>query len=112
MKPIYLKKKKVVLVDINNKKCVAALDDLAIDNFQRTNKMGFLNAMKKAEEGDVLVIKRLLASLIRDKKSGQPLGMAYFNQFDNVEVLTYLSPILEELFPDNLPKAKNEDEKK
>lgn len=108
---IKLSKKKVIELTINNKECVAALDNLAIDHFQRTNKIGLLKALEELKNYNITSILKLLGSCIREKKDNKILGYGYFKQFDSLETVTALMPVIKELFPDNLPEPKDESEK-
>ncbi len=112
MQSIHLGKKKIVELTINDMECIATLDNYAIDHFQKNNKKGLLNALDEMKDYNITTIMQLLGSLIREKKTNRILGKNYFNQFDTMDVLNFLMPVITEIFPDNLPEAKNDDEKK
>lgn len=112
MQSIHLTKKKIVPIEINGIKCEAVLDNYSIDHFQRTNKKGLLKALNEMKKENITAIMQLLGSLVREKKTGRILGYKYFNQFDSIQVMELLTPVLMELFPGNLPTPKNETEKK
>lgn len=118
MEVINLKKKTIVEVDINGLECICTLDNTAIDHFQRTNKEGllkFYDKLQKAEKTgsvEITPVIKLLGSMLREKKTGRILGENYLKQFDSMDVLTHLSPLLQKAFTTNLPEAKTKTEKK
>lgn len=112
MNSIHLGKKKVIEINLNGIECVAVLDNYSIDHFQKHNKMGLLSALKKMQNENITVIISLLGSMIREKKTGRIVGVNYLKQFDTFDIITNLTPVLTELFPDNLPEASNKSEKK
>nr|DAG47427.1 MAG TPA: hypothetical protein [Caudoviricetes sp.] len=112
MEKIHLGKKRIVELEINGRKCVAALDNYAIDHFQVTNKKGLLKALEDIQNHNMTSILTLLGSVIRDKKTNKPVGEKYFRQFDTMDIINSLMPVITELIPDNLPQAANEKEKK
>ena len=112
MKSIHLGKKKIIEFTMNDMECIATLDNYAIDHFQKHNKKGLLNAMEEMKKENVTVIIQLLGSMIREKKNNRIVGEKYLKQFDTFDILSALTPILTELFPDNLPTASNDSEKK
>lgn len=112
METIHLSKKKIVELNLNGMECQAILDNRTIEHFQKTNKTGFIKALEALEKDDITVISKLLGSLIREKATGRILGYKYFTQYDAMDILTYLSPILKEIFPQNMPEARDDNEKK
>lgn len=112
MEKIHLGKKRIVELEINGKECIAALDNYAIDHFQVTNRRGFLKAIEGVQNHNITSIIALLGSIIRDKKTNKPLGEKYFKQFDTMDIVSSLLPVITELIPDNLPQAGNKKEKK
>lgn len=112
MHSIHLTKKKVVPVEINGMECVAVLDNYSIDHFQRTNRKGLLKAFEEMKNENITSIMQLIGSLIREKKTNRILGVQYFKQFDFIGVIEHLSPVIQELVPENLPEPKEEKEKK
>lgn len=106
MKSITLNKKKIVELNIGEIECIATLDTLAINHFQITNNIGLLKAMKKMKNKDLNIIYRLLCSLIREKESNKILGYEFFKDYDDLDVIEQLMPVIDEIFPDNLPEAK------
>ncbi len=159
MKSIHLGKKKIVELTINDVEYIAALDNYAIDHFQKHNKKGFLSALEDVKKDNISVLIQLLGSIIREKKNGRILGANidhfqkhnkkgflsaledvkkdnisvliqllgsiirekkngrilganYLKQFDTFDIISNLAPLLTEIFPDNLPEASNESEKK
>lgn len=118
MEVINLKKKTIVEVNINGIECVCTLDNATIDHFQRSNKEGllkFYDKLQKAEKTggvEVTPVIKLLGSMLREKKTGRFLGENYLKQFDSMDVLTHLSPLLQKAFSTNLPEPKRENEKK
>ncbi len=114
---IQLRKKTVVPVEINERECYVTLDAEVIDHFQRTNNVGilqFYNRMKNSKNGrmEITPILKLLGSMIKDANTNRILGTQFLSQFDDMDVLTHLAPLLEDVMSDNLPEAKTDDEKK
>lgn len=118
MNVVHLRKKTVVPLEINGVDYVVVLDNYSIDHFQRTNKEGllkFYDKLKKQEEtGEIEItpVQKLLGSLIREKKGNKIVGEKFLSQFETMDVLKYLSPVLHQAFGNNMPDAKNSDEKK
>ena len=112
MQSIHLGKKKIVELNINEMECIAVLDNYAIDHFQKNNKKGLLKALEEIKNENITTMIQLLGSLVREKKNNRILGVNYFKQFDTFDVISALTPILTELFPDNLPEVRGEGEKK
>ena len=118
MEVIQLRKKSVVELEINGEEFIATLDNYSIDHFQKTNKIGLLkfyeNLNKAQETGrvDLTQILQLLGSLIRYKKTNKPVGVNFLNQFETMEVINMLTPVLNKVMGANLPKATDEEEKK
>ncbi len=112
MEKIALSKKRIVELTINDKEYIATLDNYTILHFQMTTKKGFLDAISDLQGGDITIVSQLLASLIRDKETGKIVGLDFINQFDFMEVLEHLSPVIGELVDNNLPEAKDESEGK
>ncbi|MDU2266694.1 hypothetical protein [Clostridium celatum] len=111
MQVINLSKKKIINIKINNKDCEMSMDTLAIDHFQRTNKIGLSKALELMKKENTNIVYKLICSFIREKKTRQILGHDYFKQFDDFQIIQNLQPALLELFED-MPAAKNETEKK
>ena len=112
MKSIHLGKKKIVEFAMNDIEYIATLDNYAIDHFQKHNKKGLLSAMEEMKKENITVIIQLLGSMIREKKTNRIIGVNYLKQFDTFDILYALTPVLSELFPDNLPEASDNSEKK
>lgn len=109
---ITLSKKKTVPVKINGKDCLICLDTQTIDNFQIVNKIGLNEAIDLMSKGRTTVIYKLICSMVRDKATGQILGKNFFKKFDEMDTIKFLQPVIMELLGSELPKAKNESEKK
>lgn len=118
MEVVHLRKKSVIPVEINGVDCICVLDNASIDHFQRTNNEGllkFYERLASAEQTgkvEVTPIIKLLGSLLREKKTGRFLGEKYLREFDSMDILKYLAPILTQAFTHNLPEAKEDNEKK
>ena len=113
MKSIHLGKKKIVELNINDVEYIAALDNYSIDHFQKHNKKGLLNAIDKIIlNDDVTTMIELLGSLIREKKTNRVVGTKFLKQFDVFDIIVHLSPVISELFVDNLPQADDDVQKK
>lgn len=111
MEVINLSKKKVIPILLNDVECVAVLDNTSIDHFQRANKVGFLQGLEAMQTNEIAGIKKLIGSVVREKKTNRILGAKYFNQFNDLEIIAYMTPILEQLLP-NLPQPNGKTEKK
>lgn len=112
MECINLKKKAIVEVDINGKECELSLDLASIDHFQKANKIGISEALERMQKNDFSMIYSLICSLIKDKKSKRILGRKFFDDYDELDLITQLYPAIEELVINNTPKAKQDSEKK
>ena len=112
MNEIKLSKKTIIELTINDIECIATLDNLAIDHFQRSNKKGLLEAFEELKNYNMTTIIQLLGSCIREKKTGKILGYNYFKDYDTLDIINSLMPVLEGLFPDNMPIASSKTEKK
>ena len=64
------------------------------------------------QKGDLNIILKLIYSMVSDKKSGRILGYKFFKNFDEMEIVQALQPIILELLNKDMPEAKNETEKK
>ena len=115
---IHLKKKTVIPVEINGRECILTIDAETIDHFQRTNNVGilkFYERMVNQQKTGKIEVKptiKLLGSIIRDANTNKILGTQFLSQFDDFSILQYLSPLLSEVFGDNMPTAKDDNEKK
>ena len=112
METIKLSKKRIVELNINDEEFIATLDNYTIEHFQTQNKKGLLKAFESVQDGDISVMIQLLGSMIRYKKNGKIVGVNFLNQFDVMQIIEYLSPVIGELFTDNLPDEKDEGEGK
>lgn len=111
MEVINLSKKKIIPIVLNGLECVAVLDNTTIAHFERSNKIGFLKALERMENNEFEVIKNLIGSIIREKETNRILGRKYFNQYDDFELITFMTPVIKNLLP-NLPEANGVKEKK
>lgn len=115
---IHLKKKTVIPVEINDRECILTIDAETIDHFQRTHNVGMLKfyermaSQQKIGKIEVKPIIKLLGSIIRDANTNKILGTQFLSQFDDLSVIQHLSPLLNEVFSDNMPAAKGDAEKK
>ena len=112
MQTIHLGKKKIIELNINGMDCVAVLDNYSIDHFQKNNKRGLLSALDSLKQEDMTTIIQLLGSIIREKKTNKILGAKYLKQFDTLDIIAGLFPVITEIFPDNLPEPSKNSEKK
>lgn len=94
-----------------------SLDARSIAHFQTANKMGFLkvlnalHSIKTSESLPIFEIMKLLGSCVK-YSTGQPVGWKFFKDYDEFFIVQTLLPMLFELWGENLPKAKDESEKK
>lgn len=112
MEIINLANRKEVEVNINGRECVMSLSLKNIQHFQDSNKIGLQSALEKMQQGDLEMILKLIYSMVSDKKTGRVLGAKFFKEFDELEIIEALSPVLTELLNKDMPTAKNEAEKK
>lgn len=112
MEIINLSNRKEVEVNINGTECVVSLTLKNITHFQENNKMGLQKALDKLKNGDLNIILKLIYSMVSDKKTGRVLGYKFFKNFDEVEVIKALQPIIKRLINKEMPEAKNASEKK
>lgn len=112
MEIINLANRKEVEVNINGRECVMSLAIKNINHFQDSNKIGLQSALEKMQQGDLEMILKLIYSIVSDKKTGRVLGAKFFKEFDELEIIEALSPVLTELLNKDMPTAKNEAEKK
>nr|DAQ99900.1 MAG TPA: hypothetical protein [Caudoviricetes sp.] len=111
MEVINLSKKVVKPILLNGLECICVLDNTTIDYYQRVNKIGFLKGLELMEKNEIKGVKKLIGSIVREKKTGRILGEKHFNQFNDLEIVAAFTPVIKELLP-NLPEAKEESEKK
>lgn len=113
MEIINLANRKEIEVLLNGRECVMSLAIKNINHFQETNKIGFQQALEKIlNDGDLEMILKLIYSITSDKKTGRVLGAKFFKDFDELEIIEALSPVLTELLNKDMPTAKSESEKK
>lgn len=112
MEIINLANRKEVEVNINGRECVMSLSLKNIQHLQDSNKIGLQSALEKMQQGDLEMILRLIYSMVSDKKTGRVLGAKFFKEFDELEIIEALSPVLTELLNKDMPQAKSESEKK
>ncbi|MDU2123419.1 MAG: hypothetical protein E7E64_12870 [Clostridium celatum] len=112
MEIINLANRKEVEVLLNGRECVMSLSLKNIQHFQDSNKIGLQSALEKMQQGDLEMILKLIYSMVSDKKTGRVLGAKFFKEFDELEIIEALSPVLTELLNKDMPTAKNEAEKK
>ncbi|MBD7914211.1 hypothetical protein H9660_03540 [Clostridium sp. Sa3CUN1] len=112
MEIINLANRKEVEVNINGTECVISLAIKNINHFQESSKIGLQKALDKMKKGDLNIILKLIYSMVSEKKTGRILGYKFFKDFDEVEIIKELQPIIMELLNKDMPQAKNETEKK
>lgn len=112
MEIINLANRKEVEVNINGNECLVSLALKNINHFQESNKIGLQKALDKMQKGDLEMILKLIYSMVSDKKTGKVLGSNFFEAYDEIEIVQALTPIITELISNEMPKAKDEIEKK
>lgn len=112
MEVINLGNRKQIEVNINGRECVISLALKNISHFQENTKMSLQKALEKMQQGDLEIILKLIHSMVSDKKTGKVLGHKFFKDFDELETIQSLEPIIAQLLNEDMPKAKNESEKK
>ena len=117
METIHLSRKSVKKFKLENKEYIMCLDSMTVRHYQKTYKKGFLKLLEELKaseqngEAPIYEILQLLGSCVRHA-TGQPVGMKFLQQFDEFMLVQTLSPLLFDLYEDNLPKAKDDSEKK
>ena len=112
MEIINLANRKEVEVNINGTECIVSLTLKNINHFQENTKIGMQKALEKLQKGDLKMILKLIYSMVSDKKTGRVLGYKFFKEFDEMDTIKALQPIIEELINKDMPQAKNNSEKK
>ena len=112
MEIINLSNRKQVEVNINGNECIVSLSLKNITHFQENTKMGLQKALAKLQKGDLKIMLKLIYSMVSDKKTGRVLGYKFFKDFDELEIVQALEPIISELINKDMPEAKNTSEKK
>ncbi|MGG7058455.1 hypothetical protein ACQPUZ_09175 [Clostridium tertium] len=112
MEIINLSNRKEVEVNINGNECIVSLSLKNITHFQENTKMGLQKALEKLKKGDLNIVLKLIYSMVSDKKTGRVLGYKFFKDFDEIEIVKALEPIILELINKDMPEAKNATEKK
>ena len=117
MQSIQLQRKKVKKFMLEDKELMLAIDSTSINHFQKTYKKGFLKSLEQLQEmakNDDLPIYEMIQLLgsCTHYMTGQPVGVEFFDDYDSFDVVNVLVPELFELFSGNLPKAKDDTEKK
>lgn len=112
MEIINLSNRKEVEVSINEKECIVSLSLKNINHFQEGNKVGLQQALEKMQKGDLEMILKLIYSMVSDKKTGKVLGSKFFKDYDEMDIIQALSPIITELISKEMPIAKGNSEKK
>ena len=97
MEIINLANRKEVEVNINGTECVISLAVKNINHFQESSKIGLQKALDKMKKGDLNIILKLIYSMVSEKKTGRILGYKFFKDFDEVEIIKELQPIIMEL---------------
>ena len=114
---IHLPRKKIKRFKLGDKTLILTLDARTIHHFQSANKKGFLKLIKEfqvaqeMEEAPAYEMIQLLGSCVQ-YQTGQPVGVKFFKDYDELRVIELLMPMLTELYDGNLPKANGENEKK
>ncbi|WP_282192175.1 hypothetical protein [Romboutsia ilealis] len=104
--------KKTIDLEINKKKYIASLDVRTIIDYKNRTKKNFLMAIGElGENPDIVELIDLLGSIVKDSK-GKCVGREFFMDFNPIDVMTELLPVLLEVVDSNLPQAKNEQEGK
>lgn len=96
---------------LNDREVVMSLAVKNIQDFQ--DKHGSLTkALDEMKKENIEVILHLIYSMLSDKKTGKILGKKYVEQFDELELLNSLTPLVHQIVGTELPTAKTETEKK
>lgn len=112
METINIGQRKQIEFILNDKEVVMSLAVKNIQHFQEKNKMALPVALEEMQKNNIEVILNLMYSMISDKKTGRVLGEKFFGKFDELELLTRLTPLLTQLTSEEIPEAKGEAEKK
>ena len=117
MQTIHLPRKKVKRFKLEDKELMLSIDATSINHFQKANKKGFLKLLEELQEAQqrgeapFYQMIQLLGSCTH-YANGQPVGVKFFKDYDEMEIIQQLMPMLFELYGDNLPTANGDAEKK
>ena len=116
MQTIHLARKKVKRFILDGKELTLSIDVTSINHFQKANKKGFLKLLEELQnaqaDGDMPFYQMLQLLGSCTHYMGQPVGVEFFKEYDELEIISQLLPMLFELYGDNLPEAKDNSEKK
>ncbi|WP_111930467.1 hypothetical protein [Clostridium tertium] len=112
MEIINLATRKEVEVLLNGKECIVSFTVKNIRHFQETNNLGIQVALEKMENGDLEMILKLIYSMVSDKKTGRVLGQKFFKDYDDIDIIQAISPVITKVINKEMPEAKSESEKK
>lgn len=112
MEMIQLATKKQVPVNLNGKEVIFELQLENIQYLQEKTKKPLETILVQMQQGDLNAVLMLIYSMAKDKKTGKILGEKFFKSFDQLSIITHLTPIIQELVTTELPEADGETEGK
>ena len=104
---------KPVEIIINGKKYDLTLDFGTAIEYQLETGEDVMKAFDKLAEADLIALCQLLAAMLKDKKTGEPVGMAFVKKIDIMSSLDYLTDkVLEVMGMSTMPMDENQAKKK
>lgn len=105
-------KRKVIPMEINEKKYEFILDFESAIEFQESyGKSIFVGLSKLSEEQDLVAMACLIASALKDE-NGKPVGMQFVKQLDLMTSLELFMDKLTDLVDNSIPKEETPTKKK
>ena len=105
-------KRKVIPMEINEKKYEFILDFESAIEFQESyGKSIFVGLSKLSEEQDLVAMAFLIASAFKDE-NGKPVGMQFVKQLDLMTSLELFMDKLTDLVDNSIPKEETPTKKK
>lgn len=105
-------KRKVIPIEINEKKYEFILDfESAIEFQELYGKSIFVGLSKLSEEQDLVAMACLIASALKDE-NGKPVGMQFVKQLDLMTSLELFMEKVTELVDNSIPKESKPVKKK
>lgn len=105
--------RKVIPMEIEGKEFEFILDFESAIEFQTNyGKSIFVGLSKLSEEQDLVALACLIASCLKDKETGKPVGMDYVKKLDLMNGLEFFMDKLTDLVDNAMPKEETPSKKK
>lgn len=105
--------RKVIPMEIEGKDYEFILDfESAIEFQEAYGKSIFVGLSKLSEEQDLMALACLIASCLKDKETGKPVGMNYVKKLDLMSSLELFMENITGLVDNSIPKEENTSKKK